>query len=74
MVIFLVHERRLKDRALMPFALFSSRTFVGLTLLTFFLYGSLGGLIVLLPFLLIQMNRWPAVAAGAAPSLLPYRS
>jgi EmrB/QacA subfamily drug resistance transporter len=71
MVIFLVHERRLKDRALMPFALFSSRTFVGLTLLTFFLYGSLGGLIVLLPFLLIQMNRWSAVAAGAALLPLP---
>ena len=69
LVIFLVQEKRLQDRALMPFALFSSRTFVGLTLLTFFLYGSLGGLIVLLPFLLIQMNRWSAVAAGAA--LLP---
>jgi MFS family permease len=69
LVIFLVQERRLQDRALMPFALFSSRTFVGLTLLTFFLYGSMGGLIVLLPFLLIQMNHWSAVAAGAA--LLP---
>lgn len=69
LVIFLVQERRLQDRALMPFALFSSRTFVGLTLLTFFLYASLGGLIVLLPFLLIQMNHWSAVAAGAA--LLP---
>jgi EmrB/QacA subfamily drug resistance transporter len=69
LAIFLVQEKRLQDRALMPFALFSSRTFVGLTLLTFFLYGSLGGLIVLLPFLLIQMNHWSAVAAGAA--LLP---
>jgi EmrB/QacA subfamily drug resistance transporter len=69
MVIFLFQERRLQDRALMPFSLFSSRTFVGLTLLTFFLYGSLGGLIVLLPFLLIQMNHWSAAAAGAA--LLP---
>ncbi len=69
LVLFLVQEKRLQDRALMPFALFSSRTFVGLTLLTFFLYGSMGGLIVLLPFLLIQMNHWSAVAAGAA--LLP---
>lgn len=69
LAVFLVQEKRLQDRALMPFALFSSRTFVGLTLLTFFLYGSLGGLIVLLPFLLIQMNHWSAVAAGAA--LLP---
>ncbi len=69
LVIFLFEEKRLQDRALMPFALFSSRTFLGLTLLTFFLYGSMGGLIVLLPFLLIQMNHWPAVGAGAA--LLP---
>jgi EmrB/QacA subfamily drug resistance transporter len=69
LVVFLIQEKRLQDRALMPFALFSSRTFVGLTLLTFFLYGSMGGLIVLLPFLLIQMNHWSAVAAGAA--LLP---
>jgi EmrB/QacA subfamily drug resistance transporter len=67
--IFLWHEKRLADRALMPFAMFSSSSFVGLTLLTFFLYGSLGGLVVLLPFLLIQINQWPAVAAGAA--LLP---
>jgi MFS family permease len=33
------------------------------------LYGSLGGLLVLLPFLLIQIHHWSAVAAGAA--LLP---
>jgi EmrB/QacA subfamily drug resistance transporter len=69
LIIFLLQEKRLQDRALMPFALFSSHTFVGLTLLTFFLYGSLGGLIVLLPYLLIQINHWSAVAAGAA--LLP---
>jgi EmrB/QacA subfamily drug resistance transporter len=69
LIAFLVQEKRLQDRALMPLSLFSSRTFVGLTMLTFFLYGSMGGLIVLLPFLLIQMNHWSAVAAGAA--LLP---
>jgi EmrB/QacA subfamily drug resistance transporter len=67
--IFLWQEYRLADRALMPFAMFSSSSFVGLTLLTFFLYGSLGGLLVLLPFLLIQIHHWSAVAAGAA--LLP---
>jgi len=66
---FLSHEKRLGEGALMPFAMFSSSSFVGLTLLTFFLYASLGGLIVLLPFLLIQINQWSAVAAGAA--LLP---
>jgi EmrB/QacA subfamily drug resistance transporter len=67
--IFLWQESRLADRALMPFSMFSSSAFVGLSLLTFFLYGSMGGLIVLLPFLLIQIHHWSAVAAGAA--LLP---
>jgi len=66
---FLWHEGRLGDRAIMPFAMFASRTFVGLTLLTLFLYGSLGGLLVLLPFFLIRIEHWLAVAAGAA--LLP---
>lgn len=66
---FLRHEGRLGDRALMPFALFTAPTFVGLTLLTLFLYGSLGGLIVLLPFFLIKIENWFAIAAGAA--LLP---
>jgi EmrB/QacA subfamily drug resistance transporter len=68
-VVFLLRERRLGDQALMPFALFAARSFVGLTLLTFFLYASLGGLVVLLPFFLIQVEHWSAVSAGAA--LLP---
>jgi EmrB/QacA subfamily drug resistance transporter len=66
---FLWWERRLRERAIMPFAMFASRDFVGLTLLTFFLYGALGGLIVLLPYLMIQVLHWSATAAGAA--LLP---
>jgi predicted MFS family arabinose efflux permease len=66
---FIGQERRLGDHALMPLAMFSSPSFVGLTLLTFFLYGSLGGLLVLLPFLLIQIHHWSAVTAGFA--LLP---
>jgi EmrB/QacA subfamily drug resistance transporter len=69
--IFLWQEGRLADRALMPLAMFSSSSFVGLTLLTFFLYGSLGGLFVLLPFLLIQIHHWSAVAAGAAMLPVP---
>jgi EmrB/QacA subfamily drug resistance transporter len=69
LVTFLLHEKRLADRALMPLGMFAAPSFVGLTLLTFFLYGSLGGLLVLLPFFLIQIEHWSAVAAGAA--LLP---
>lgn len=67
--VFLRREARLADRALMPLGMFAAPAFVGLTLLTFFLYGSLGGLLVLLPFYLIQIEHWSAVAAGAA--LLP---
>jgi EmrB/QacA subfamily drug resistance transporter len=66
---FLRLEGRLQDRALMPMRLFGAPTFVGLNLLTFFLYASMGGLFVLLPFFLIRIGSWPAIAAGA--SLLP---
>jgi len=67
--VFVRHEGKLGNRAIMPLAMFAAPTFVGLTLLTFFLYGSLGGLLVLLPFFLIKVEGWLAVAAGAA--LLP---
>src|SRR5690606_6802595 len=43
----------------------------GLSLFTFFLYASLGGLLVLLPFLLIRVAAYSAVAAGAAMLPLP---
>ncbi len=69
LAIFVRLEHSRGDRAIMPLAMFASPTFVGLTLLTFFLYGSLGGLLVLLPFLLIRIEHWSAAAAGAA--LLP---
>ena len=63
-------ERVRGEHAMMPLALFGSRMFVGLTLLTFFLYGALGGLLVLLPYLLIVSLHYSATAAGAA--LLPF--
>jgi EmrB/QacA subfamily drug resistance transporter len=66
---FVWYEGKLGNRAIMPLAMFAAPTFVGLTLLTFFLYGSLGGLLVLLPFLLIKIEHWFALSAGAA--LLP---
>jgi predicted MFS family arabinose efflux permease len=58
------------ERAMMPLALFGSRTFIGLTLLTFFLYGALGGLLVLLPYALITAAHYSGTDAGAA--LLPF--
>jgi hypothetical protein len=56
---------------MMPLAVFAGRSFIGLNLLTFFLYGSLGGLVVLLPYFLIRMEHWTAVQAGAALLPLP---
>ncbi len=68
---FIGVERRRGDRAMMPLALFGSRSFVGLTLLTLLLYGALGGLLVLLPYMLIQAAGYSATAAGAALLPLP---
>jgi len=68
---FVIVERRLGDRAMMPLALFASPTFVGLTLLTVLLYGALGGLLVLVPYELIQAAGYSATMAGAALLPLP---
>ena len=70
MLAFAWFEGARGDHAMMPLALFGSRNFVGLTLLTFFLYGALGGLLVLLPYVLITLAHYSATAAGAA--LLPF--
>ncbi len=69
-IAFVVLERRLGDRAMIPLSLFSSTSFVGLSLLTLLIYGALGGLLVLLPYVLIESARYTATAAGAA--LLPF--
>ena len=69
--MFLLVERRLGDKATMPLSLFGSPSFVGLTLLTFLLYGALGGLFVLLPYVLIQAGNYTATQAGAALLPLP---
>lgn len=70
LLLFLIVERRLGDRAMMPLALFASQPFVGLTLLTLLLYGALGGLLVLLPYLLIVGGQYSPTQAGLA--LLPF--
>ena len=54
---------------MMPLVLFASREFTGLSLVTFLLYGALGGLLVLLPYVLIDLKHYTATEAGAA--LLP---
>jgi len=70
LIAFVGVERRRGEGAMMPLALFASASFVGLTLLTLLLYGALGGLLVLIPYVLIQSAGYSATAAGAA--LLPF--
>jgi EmrB/QacA subfamily drug resistance transporter len=71
LVAFVHVEKRLGDKAMMPLALFGSPGFVGLTLLTLLLYGALGGLFVLVPYVLIVAHGYSAVQAGAALLPLP---
>jgi len=71
LALFVFVEGRRGDRAMMPLALFASRSFVGLTLLTLFLYGALGGLFVLIPYVLIEAAHYSGTAAGAALVPLP---
>ncbi len=68
---FVAVERRLGERAMTPLALFGSRVFVGLTVVTLLLYGALGALFVLLPFVLIRAAGYSGTGAGAALLPLP---
>jgi EmrB/QacA subfamily drug resistance transporter len=70
MVAFVLVERFRGDHAMMPLALFGSSTFVGLTLLTLLLYGALGALTVLVPYLLIKAHGYSGTQAGSA--LVPF--
>lgn len=70
-LLFLGIEKRRGAEAMVPLLLFGSRAFVGLTLLTFLLYGALGGILVVLPFTLIEAGGYGALAAGAALLPLP---
>ncbi len=69
MIAFVLVEKWRGARAMMPLALFGSGTFIGVTLLTLFLYGALGALTVLMPYVLIHTSGYSATQAGAA--LLP---
>ncbi len=68
LALFLFVEAR-SQNPMLPLALFRSRTFAGANLLTFLLYGALGGTLFFLPLNLIQVQRYRPAAAGAA--LLP---
>ncbi len=66
MLVFLLVEKAKREVAMMPLALFGSSSFIGLTVLTFLLYGALGALVILIPYLLIQAAGYSAAQAGAA--------
>ncbi|WP_394778805.1 MFS transporter [Undibacterium sp.] len=71
LVFFLKVEKHAGDNAMLPVSLFTSHAFTGLNLLTFLLYGALGALMVLVPFVLIKVDGYSATAAGAALLPLP---
>jgi MFS family permease len=55
---------------ILPLALFRSRTFSAVNVLTLLLYGALNGVFFFLPFALIQVHDYPATLAGTA--FLPF--
>ena len=69
LVVFVLYERRLGDKAMVPLALFENRCFTSLNLMTFLLYGAFGGAMLLIPFTLIEAGGYSPVEAGM--SLLP---
>lgn len=69
LALFIYWEGRKGETAMMPLSLFGSSSFSALTLLTFLLYGALGCLLVLLPYVLIVGSGYSGTQAGA--SLLP---
>ena len=69
LVAFVIIEARV-GLPMMPLSLFASRTFSGANLLTFLLYGALGGALYFLPFNLQQVHGYSPAEAGAV--FLPF--
>jgi EmrB/QacA subfamily drug resistance transporter len=68
---FAWNEARRGDRAMMPLAMFGNRAFVGLSALTFLLYGAFGAAMLLLPYVLIEAGHYTPLNAGLALIPLP---
>jgi EmrB/QacA subfamily drug resistance transporter len=68
---FVVVEKWRGDSAMVPLTMFASRPFIGLTIVTLLLYGALGGLLLLVPYVLIEGGLYSATAAGGALLPLP---
>jgi EmrB/QacA subfamily drug resistance transporter len=70
MLAFLGIEKSRGEKAMMPLSLFGAASFVGLTIFTWLLWGALGALITLVPYLLIKAGGYSGTGAGA--SLVPF--
>ncbi len=70
MIAFLGVEKAKGEGAMMPLTLFGSSSFIGLTLLTWLLWGALGALMVMVPYVLIAAGGYSGTGAGAA--LVPF--
>lgn len=66
---FVAFESKTPD-PILPLSLFARRDFTGVNVLTLLLYGALSGLFYFLPFVMIQVDGYPATLAGAA--MLPF--
>ena len=69
LLAFLLWERRLGPKAMVPVSLFNNRCFSALNLLTFLLYGAFGGAMLLIPYVLIEAGGYSPIEAGL--SLIP---
>ena len=65
---FLVRESRV-SKPLLPLSMFASAEFSAANVVTFVVYGALGGALFLLPIQLEQVSKYTAIEAGT--SLLP---
>lgn len=66
LLIAFLRSQANRPNAMMPLSLFRIRRFLAANLLTFLLYGALGGALYVIPFYLIQVRHYSPAAAGAA--------
>lgn len=68
--LFIVVENKKREQAMVPFTLFKNKTFLGVNLLSFFLYAGLGGMMLFLSLYLIQIQGYSQLQAGL--TFLPF--
>jgi EmrB/QacA subfamily drug resistance transporter len=64
LAVFFAIEKRKGDEAMMPLALFGGACVVSRNVLTFLLYGALGAMLLILPYLLIESSGYSPTMAG----------